>query len=67
MMQMKSDDFNFWHLSTFTYLFVLFIYLFILHLKFTIIKTDTIVCTIKNSYAVKDMLIYVNCLTINFY
>ena len=29
-------------------------------------KTDTIVCTIKNSYAAKYMLIYVICLTINF-
>ena len=32
----------------------------------TVIKTDTIMCTIKNSYATKDMLIYVNFLTINF-
>ena len=42
-----------------------FICLFILYLKLTIIKADTIVCTIRNSYAAKDMLIYVNCLTIN--
>ena len=41
------------------------LYLFIFYLKLTIIKTDTIVCTTKNSYATKDMLIYVNCLTIN--
>ena len=42
-----------------------FIYLFVLYLKLTI-KTDTIMCTIKNSYAAKYMLIYVNLLTINF-
>ena len=29
-------------------------------------KTDAIMCTIKKSYAVKYMLIYVNCLTISF-
>ena len=44
--------------------FILVIY-FILHLKLTI-KTNTIMSTIKNSYAAKDMLIYVNCQAINF-
>ena len=47
--------------STFIYLFIfLFIYLFILfilYLKLTVIKADTIMCTIKNSYATKEMLI----------
>ena len=38
----------------------LFIYLFILYLKLTIIKTGTIVCSSKNSYAAKEMLIYLN-------
>ena len=42
----------------YVYLFILFIYLFISYLKLTIKnKTDTIVCTIKNSYAAKYMLI----------
>ena len=35
---------------------------FIIYLKLTL-KTDTIICSIKNSYAAKCMLFYVNCLT----
>ena len=47
-------------------LIYLFIYSFILYLKLKLIKTDTNVCTIKNSYAAKDLLTYINCLIINF-
>ena len=49
------------HFFNFMYFIYLFIYLFILYLKLTITKTNPIVCTINNSYAAKDMLIYALC------